>query len=68
MLYSYKYCYENFLHPDPIVSSVSGCKVWYAHYTSSMTSYKGRYDMWQYTSTGAIPGINGNVDISIVYM
>ena len=29
--------------------------------------YKEKHDIWQYTSTGNIPGINGNVDMNISY-
>lgn len=48
---------------------------WLAHYTGAMQSnpllkpsdctYK--YTMWQYTSSGVIDGISGNVDLNIAY-
>lgn len=41
-------------------------KVWLAHYTNK-TNYAGKYNMWQYTSKGQVPGINGNVDLNIAY-
>ena len=41
-------------------------RVWMAHYTEA-TDYKGKYDMWQYTSDGSITGIEGRVDINIAY-
>lgn len=39
---------------------------WLAEYNSEPTYY---YDfaMWQYTSEGAVPGINGNVDLNISF-
>ena len=40
---------------------------WLALYSSSRMNYPYRVEMWQYTSTGSVPGINGNVDIN-VYM
>lgn len=43
-----------------------GCKFWLAHYTDA-TDYKGTYHMWQYTSKGTVPGINGYVDMNIAY-
>ncbi len=46
--------------------TLSKYKVWLAHYIES-TDYKGKYDMWQYTSTGKVDGIKGNVDINIAY-
>lgn len=41
-------------------------KIWLAHYTNK-TNYAGKYNMWQYTSKGIVPGINGNVDLNIAY-
>ena len=41
--------------------------VWVAHYGASKPSYTGSYTMWQYTSSGSVPGINANVDIDIDY-
>ncbi len=41
-------------------------KIWLAHYTDK-TNYAGKYNMWQYTSKGIVPGINGNVDMNIAY-
>lgn len=46
--------------------SLSGYKFWLAHYTTQ-TNYTGRYQMWQYTSKGSVPGIAGNVDMDIAY-
>ena len=39
---------------------------WIAHY-NNYTTYKGKYNMWQYTSTAQIPGISGNVDVSVKF-
>lgn len=39
---------------------------WVAEYNSTL-KYDGPYLMWQYTSKGSIPGIEGNVDISYLY-
>lgn len=41
--------------------------IWVAQYNTTCT-YKGRYSIWQYTSTGRVPGIKGNVDLNISYM
>ncbi len=40
--------------------------VWLAHYTSK-TNYEGKYIMWQMCNNGRIDGINGDVDIDILY-
>lgn len=40
--------------------------VWLAHYTGE-TDYRGMYTIWQASSTGRIDGINGDVDMDILY-
>ncbi len=40
---------------------------WLAHYTTS-TDYTGDYDFWQYTSSGSVSGISGNVDMNFWYI
>lgn len=39
---------------------------WVAQYNETNT-YSGKYDMWQYSSSGKVGGINGNVDMNILY-
>lgn len=39
---------------------------WVAQYASKCT-YGGAYGIWQYSSSGRISGINGNVDLDISY-
>lgn len=38
---------------------------WVAEYNSTC-KYDGVYSIWQYTSKGSVPGIEGNVDISYI--
>ena len=38
---------------------------WVAEYNSTC-KYDGAYSMWQYTSNGSVPGIDGRVDISYI--
>lgn len=40
---------------------------WLAHYTNA-TNYTGDYKMWQLCDNGKVDGINGPVDINIMYM
>ena len=40
--------------------------LWLAHYTDQMT-FPHKVDMWQYTCTGSVPGIEGNVDIDLYF-
>lgn len=60
MLYSSKYYLEN------IWTNKNNNLVWLAHYTNK-TNYQGKYMMWQLSNTGIIDGINGDVDIDILY-
>jgi len=39
---------------------------WLARYTETL-DYPYDFDMWQYTSTGRVPGIPGDVDINILF-
>ena len=60
MLYSSKFYLEN------IWNNSSNNPVWLAHYTEE-TNYLGNYFLWQITNLGRINGINGDVDINILY-
>lgn len=44
--------------------------VWLAHYKNldGQTDYDGDYSIWQASSIGRIPGINGDVDMDIQYL
>lgn len=41
--------------------------LWLAEY-NSMCNYDGSYGMWQYSSTGRVSGINGDVDMDYCYV
>ncbi len=47
--------------------------VWVAQYPSApypdteASSYEGSHTMWQYTSQGSVPGIQGHVDLNVAY-
>lgn len=62
-VYANKYWLTSLLNPSQFTS---GVHVWCAQYYTSCT-YKGNYDIWQYTSSGSIPGISGNVDMNKSY-
>lgn len=40
---------------------------WLAHYTKK-TDYAKDYYLWQLYNTGIVPGINGNVDLDVLYL
>lgn len=48
--------------------SLTGYKIWLAQYAAAPSYSRTRYDMWQYSSKGSVPGISGNVDMNTSYM
>ena len=59
MIYGSKNYLEN-------VWEKKGKSVWLAHYTDK-TTYQSSYRFWQLTDVGVIAGINGYVDINVMY-
>lgn len=41
-------------------------KIWLARFNTE-AGYGGKYDYWQYTSHGSVPGVNGNCDCDFCY-
>lgn len=61
-LYSNTYWFTNVL-TDPRLNNYGK---WVAQYNDTCT-YKGNYVMWQYTSSGSVNGISGNVDMNVKF-
>ena len=61
------YANKSWLTSKIDASQLGKYKIWLAQYAATPT-YTGRYDMWQYKSTGKISGISGNVDLNISYL
>ncbi len=64
MIYTGKYFWEGEVgNPD-----MSNRPLWHAQYTSApcptIASTWPRWTIWQYSSTGSVPGIGGNVDVN----
>ena len=47
------------------MNALAGYDFWLAMYHDPIATFAYRPDMWQYTNTGHVPGINGNVDINL---
>ena len=63
----YKAClYNSKYYLETIWLSAAKHPLWLAHYVSS-TNYGGSYFMWQHGCTGRIDGINGDVDLDVLY-
>ena len=63
------YSYDNYLRTRlGNTTSLARYPLWYANYTSRVpTTLPGGWNawtIWQYTSTGSVPGIKGDVDIN----
>ena len=61
------YANKNWLTTKIDTSKLNQYKIWLAQYASAPT-YTGRYDMWQYKSTGRVTGISGDVDLNWSYL
>ncbi len=61
------YANKNWLETKLDPGALSAYKIWLAQYAAAPT-YKGRYDLWQYRSTGSVSGISGNVDLNLSYL
>lgn len=64
MVYANADMLRNHLNASTISASYP---VWLANYTTK-TDYTGDYSYWQYSSTGKVSGISGNVDMNVRYM
>ena len=61
------YANKTWLSEKMNVGALSSFKIWLAQYAAAPT-YTGGYQMWQYSSKGAVSGIKGNVDMDISYL
>ena len=59
------YACKSFLN-DNLYANQIPYDIWVAQYNSKCT-YNGKYTIWQYTSSGKVSGISGNVDCNICY-
>ena len=50
------------------MEQLKGVDLWLAQWGVEEPTYEGEYTMWQYTSDGAVPGIEGRVDQDICYV
>lgn len=65
MVYANKTFFSKNLDHEVIENA--GYEIWLAHYTTN-TNYTGDYKIWQYTSSGKIPGIANKVfDCNFMY-
>jgi GH25 family lysozyme M1 (1,4-beta-N-acetylmuramidase)/uncharacterized protein YjdB len=61
------YASKNWFTTNLNTSQLNSYTIWMAQYATTPT-YTGRYDIWQYSSTGHVGGIDGNVDMNKSYL
>ncbi len=62
------YSYSSFLNNKVYDSVLQKYDIWVAHFNVSAPTYsKTPYGMWQYSSTGRVGGITGDVDLDYSY-
>jgi GH25 family lysozyme M1 (1,4-beta-N-acetylmuramidase) len=64
MIYSNPNWCSNYLD----MSRLSSYDLWLAHYNVDTPRATNPYTIWQYSSTGSVPGISGNVDLNYSYV
>lgn len=64
-VYANENWFRNYLQVSTIASY--GYSIWCAKYSEYKPNITSNYDIWQYSSTGRINGINGNVDMNYMY-
>lgn len=63
------YSNVNFYNAHLTSTAVSQYDTWIANYTqNSLPNFSGKYTMWQYSSSGSVPGISGSCDMDYSYV
>lgn len=60
------YSYTNFINANLDANALKDYPLWVADYRDSL-GYTGEHMMWQYTSSGSVSGINGDVSLNYDY-
>lgn len=61
------YSYASFLNTKVYSNVLNKYDIWVAHFNVSAPSFSSPYGIWQYSSTGKVKGISGNVDMDYAY-
>ena len=60
------YASRNWFYKQLNAAELETYHIWLAEY-SREPKYEGKYDFWQYTSSGTLEGIEGRVDFNLSY-
>lgn len=63
------YASESFVKTELDYASIEDYTIWIASYTENneLPDFKDRYDIWQFTDNGRMTGVNGSVDINVIF-
>ena len=63
------YAGQNYMKTAIYYGSISGYTIWLASYTADnhLPNFSYRYDIWQFTDRGRIDGIEGDVDMDVIF-
>lgn len=63
------YAGENFYKYILDYSALARYRIWLASYTEEgrMPDFEDRYDIWQFSDRGLIPGLPGHVDLNVIF-
>ena len=64
-VYANQYWFTNFL--DVAALHKAGYSIWCAKYSDNEPNISAPYDIWQFSSSGRVDGVNGNVDMNYMY-
>ena len=64
-VYANENWFKNYLNASLIYKD--NYSIWCAKYSQTKPNISVEYDIWQYTASGKINGINGNVDMNYMY-
>lgn len=69
VIYTNKDYLARYFDMNRITAELGKVYVWYARYKSSISELEiNAADIWQYTSSGSIPGVSGKVDMNQFYI
>ena len=64
-VYANQNWFRNYLDVKSLYNA--GYSIWCAKYSDAVPNIAAEYDVWQYSSSGSVEGINGRVDMNNMY-
>ncbi len=63
------YASQNYFKSAINYGTISGYTIWLASYTkdNKLPNFSNRYDIWQFTDRGQVDGMDGGVDMNVIF-